>query len=30
MCLYSIEDGERRILNKEPSNDEIVNPIIGK
>lgn len=30
MCLYSIEDGESRILDKEPSNDEIVNPIMGK
>jgi len=30
MCLYSIEDGESRILDKEPSNDEIINPIMGK
>ena len=30
MCLYSIEDGQTDILNKIPTQDKTINPIIGR
>ena len=30
MCLYSIEDGQTDILNKAPSQGEVINPIIDR